>query len=157
MTPPVPQPKLDVVLERLENLKSGQQSLAMSISSLSCDFRTSQLNYVKAHEELSKDEEHTMKRVTTLEGEIEDLKPVKPTLENNSKRLDVDENEIKEIKRTHEDYAREIDQKIIDLTNAISPLIFANRIAIWIYGAVGLSVISLIIGILTGRVDLIFH
>jgi chromosome segregation ATPase len=156
VTPP-PQPKIDVVLERLDNLKSGQQDMATNIANLSCDFRTSQLNYVREHEELSKDAEHTMKRVNTLEGEIEELKPLLPTTESNSKRLDKNDEVLEEIKKTHGDYIIEIDKKILKVTTAL------EKIQPWIAGVKwlaltlgGLIVIGAV-GLLTHQITIAFH
>ena len=48
------------------------------------------------------------------------------------------------------------DGKLTKLINEVQPLIFANRIMVWVFVSLGVSVIALIFSILTHQVTLVF-
>jgi hypothetical protein len=146
MTSPNPQPKLDVILERLDNLKAGQLDIATNLSGVSCNFQNFQLNYAKAHETLAKDTEATMQRVSKIETAMGDMLPVLTKTETIESRLGV-----------HDAAIKELEKKIGELADDIKPLIFVNRIFVWVGAALGVSIVGLIWGILTHHVELLYH
>lgn len=76
-----------------------------------------------------------------------------------SGRLDVTSRRLDEqITRSNDNTKRieEITNQVIKLEKSIQPLIFSNKILIWLGGILGASVVALIWMIITGQVALVF-
>lgn len=140
MTPITP-PKLDVIIERLSTLQDGQRDIGTNVSTLSCNFQNFQVAYTKSHEQLVATSENNMKRLDKVEKEITEIADIIPIVTNNSEDI-----------RKHEAQIEEVNKKLIELADAIKPLIFVNRIFVWLCIAVGSSVVALIWGIITHKI-----
>lgn len=155
--PSSPPPKIDVVLERLETLQVGQRDMATNLSNISCNLQNFQLTYTKAHEQLVSSTEQALKRLDKADEAMEELvnaddKLEKASIETNNavtlhtQRLDLAEKNILTLQ-----------DELLKLTKNIQPLIFVNRIFVWIGIALGGSVLALIWAILTHAVEIIKH
>jgi hypothetical protein len=175
VTPATPQPKIDVVLERLDNIASVQRDQSANLTNLSCNFQNFQLIYTKSHEQLIAITEQTVKRVDHIEEAVGDMLPVLTKTETIESRLnahdkhfdDVEterkedreavETERKEDREDLEKQIKAVADAVQIIRDAIHPLVFANRIIVWIGAIFGASVIALIWGILTHHIELLYH
>lgn len=153
MTPPVtPQnPKIDVIIERLEALQSGQRDMANNISAISCNLQNFQLGYTKAHEQLVADVTQSLKRLDVIDKRMEKLDSTVQLVVVNDKRLSEAEDHLEEVKLDVDTLRK----NVLKLSDDMKPLIFANKIIIFIMSALGVSVIALIWGLITHTVKLL--
>lgn len=153
MTPPsvTPNLKIDVIIERLEALQTGQRDMANNISSISCNLQNFQLGYTKAHEQLVADVTQSLKRLDGIDKHMEKIDSTVQLVVINDKRLSEAEDHLEEVK-VDVDTLR---KNVLKLSDDMKPLIFANKIMIFIMSAVGVSVIALIWGLITHTVKLL--
>lgn len=143
-------PKADVIIERLEALQAGQRDMANTISGISCNLQNFQLGYTKAHEQLVADVTQSLKRLDIIDKRMEKIDATNQLVIANDQRLTETEAHLEEVKLDVENLRK----NVIKLSDDIKPLIFANRIAMYILSALGISIIGLIWSLLTHAVKL---
>lgn len=143
-------PKYDVIIERLESLQSGMRDLASNVSGISCNLNNFQLGYTKAHEQLVADVAQSLKRLDIIDKRMEKIDITAQLVVTNDKRLTEAEEHLEEVKIDVETLRK----SVLSLSDDMKPLIFANKIGVYIMSALGVSIIGLIWGLITHAIKI---
>jgi hypothetical protein len=73
-------PRSDVLIERLDALRSDVCEMSGNVRGLSTDFANFRVEYTRAHVEVVNDSKRALERIVILEREVEDIRRVVPAV-----------------------------------------------------------------------------
>lgn len=128
--PPTSKPQNDAVQDaRMQFIQETVKDIKDAVGCLTATVRDFQLNYTKAHEEVTASNKDARRRLDEHDKDIAELRE-----------------EIKDLTK-----------KLSDLADTIKPLVITNKVVVWLAALVGAGVVVFIGALLTHEIQVVFH